>query len=82
MIVVAYNVDTGTRRVLDIRREKGLEFDVQIALVRDLTVRHRVSVAMIEDNGLQKWLLDALSALPEMRDVIKGHRTGANKADR
>ena len=45
MIVVAYDVDTGTRRVLDIRREKGLEFDAQIELIRDLVARHRVDVA-------------------------------------
>ncbi len=82
MIVVAYDVDTGTRRVLDMRREKGLEFDAQIELIRDLVVQHRVSVAKVEDNGMQQWLIDALMRLPQTREVISGHKTfSSNKAD-
>jgi hypothetical protein len=79
--VVAWNRRTGARRVLDMRREKGLEFDAQIELIRDLTVRHRVMVGMVEDNGLQQWLLDGLKNRPETRGRLYGHRTGTNKAN-
>lgn len=81
MIAVAWNLRTGTRRVLDIRREKGLEFDDQIELICDLTVRHNVVVCMIEDNGVQQWLIDALRRRPETWDRVYGHRTGSNKGD-
>ena len=36
VIVVAWDPRTGTRRVLDIRREKGLEFNAQIELICEL----------------------------------------------
>ena len=63
------------------RREKGLEFDAQVELICDLTVRHRVFKGMIEDNGLQQWLLDALENRSETRGRMVGHRTGSNKAN-
>jgi len=81
VMVVAWNQRIGTRRVLDIRREKGLEFDSQIALICDLTVRHRVVTGMIEDNGFQQWLVDALERRPETQGRLFGHRTGSNKAN-
>ena len=81
MIAVAWNLRTGIRRILDIRREKGLEFDEQIELICDLTMRHNVAVCMIEDNGMQQWLIDALRRRPETWDRVYGHRTGSNKAD-
>jgi hypothetical protein len=68
-------------RILDIRREKGLEFDAQIELICDLTVRHRVLSGATEDNGLQQWLLDALGSRPETQGRMFGHRTGTNKAN-
>ena len=81
VMVVAWDLRTGRRRVLDVRREKGLEFDAQIELICDLTVRHRVVTGMVEDNGLQQWLLDALAGRPETRNRVFGHRTGSNKAN-
>ena len=81
VMVVEWNLGTGIRRVLDIRREKGLEYDAQVALVTELAVRHRVFLGQIEDNGFQAWLLDALRKQPETAGKVFGHRTGANKAD-
>jgi len=81
VMVVAWDPRTGARRVLEIRREKGLEFDAQVELICDLAVRHRVLAGMIEDNGFQQWLLDALHGRPETRGVIFGHRTGSNKGN-
>jgi hypothetical protein len=81
VMVVAWNRRTGARRVLDMRRVKGLEFDAQIELICDLTARHRVFAGMVEDNGLQQWLLDPLGNRPETRGHIFGHRTGTNKAN-
>jgi hypothetical protein len=81
VMVAAWDRRTGTRRILDIRREKGLQFDAQIELICDLTVRHRVLSGAIEDNGLQQWLLDALRNRPETRGRMFGHRTGTNKAN-
>ena len=80
MIVVAWNAQTGKRRILDIRRDKGLEFSSQVDLVRDLVVRHRVSIGFIEDNGFQQWLLDEVAKHPETWGHLFGHRTGSNKA--
>jgi hypothetical protein len=81
-MVVAWNLDNGTRRVLDVRREKGLDFGAQLELMHELTVRHRVLLGLVEDNGFQQWLLDALREHPETKGHIFGHRTGPNKGDR
>ena len=80
-IVVAWNPGTGVRRILDIRREKGLEFRRQVELVRDLIVRHRVLRGVIENNGFQQWLVDELARLPETAGRVEGHRTGLAKGD-
>ena len=80
-MVVAWSLASGTRRVIDVRREKGLDFGAQVQLLRDLTVRHRVLLGLVEDNGFQQWLLDALRTYPETRGLIFGHRTGVHKGD-
>jgi hypothetical protein len=79
VMVVAWSLATGARRVLDIRREKGLDFDAQVELICDLMVRHRVTAGFVEDNGLQQWLVDALARRPETRERVLGHHTGTNK---
>ena len=38
-------------------------------------------MGMIEDNGFQQWLLDALQRRPESRGRLFGHRTGSNKGN-
>jgi hypothetical protein len=79
--VVAWDPATERRRILDMRREKGLEFDAQIELICDLARRHRAFLGVVEDNGLQQWLLDALRDRIETRGHVFGHRTGTNKAN-
>ena len=80
-IVAAWDPVTGTRRVLDFRRERGLEFRAQVELVRDLVVRHRVLRCVVENNGFQQWLIDELWHLPATRGRVEGHRTGLEKGD-
>ena len=36
---------------------------------------------MVEDNGFQRWLLDALLRRPRAHGYFFGHRTGSNKAN-
>ena len=81
IIVVAWDSLTGRRRILDIRREKGLSLTAQVELICDLAARHRITLGMVEDNGFQQWLIDALWQRPETRSRIFGHRTGAHKGD-
>jgi hypothetical protein len=80
VMVVAYDPETQRRRVLDIRRVKGLDFAAQVALIRDLTARHRVSLGVVEQNGFQRWLVDELERWPETRGRIFGNTTGRAKA--
>jgi hypothetical protein len=80
-IVAAWDPVTGTRRILDIRREKGLEFRAQVEFVRDLVARHRVLRCVVENNGFQQWLIDELGRLPDTRERVEGHRTGLGKGD-
>ncbi len=81
VMVVAWDRRTGARRVLDIRREKGLGFDDQIELLCDLALRYRVLAGVVEDNGFQQWLLDSLARRPETQLKFIGHRTGSNKGN-
>jgi len=77
-IVAAFNPSTGERRILTIRRERGLDFEAQIALFTDLAISYGVHLAKIEDNGFQAWLLDELRKRPG-GDVFFGHTTGRGK---
>lgn len=77
-IVVAFNITTGQRRVLTIRRERGLDFAAQIALFTALAVDYQVDVGYIEQNGFQGWLVDELRKLPG-GDVFYGHTTGRGR---
>ncbi len=81
VMVAAWDPSTGGRRILDIRREKGLDFDAQVELLCDLAVRYHVLIGVVEDNGFQQWLLDELGKRPETRGLMFGHRTGSNKGD-
>jgi hypothetical protein len=53
----------------------------QIELICDLAVRYRIVLGMVENNGFQQWLVDALAERPETRGRIFGHRTGTHKGD-
>lgn len=81
VIVVAYHLQTQRRRVLDIRREKGLDFAAQVALIRDLVVRHRVALGMVEQNSFQRFIVDELGHWPETHGRIFGNTTGRGRAD-
>lgn len=80
-IVAAWDPKTGTRRILDVRRDKGLDFRTQVALVRDLVIRHRALLCLVESNGFQQWLIDELSLDPALRGRIMGQHTGLAKGD-
>jgi hypothetical protein len=80
ILAVAWNVETDTRRLLAARRERGLRFDEQVTLLRDVCRSHGVDWGIVENNGFQRWLADQLPKWPET-DVIKGHTTGRGKAN-
>jgi hypothetical protein len=80
-IVAAWDPATGMRRILDVRRDKGLDFRTQVELVRDLVIRYRVLRCVVENNGFQQWLIDELSLDPALRDRIMGQHTGLAKGD-
>ena len=81
VIVAAYHLQTQRRRVLDIRREKGLSFSSQLALICDLFVRHRVTLGVVEQNTFQRWIVDELEHRPETHGRIFGNTTGRGRAD-
>jgi len=81
ILVAAYNVETGRRRVLAAERHKGLDLGAQVALLVDLCRRYRVDVGVVEANNFQRWILDALRKWPDVREAIRGHATGREKAD-
>lgn len=73
-MVVAWNPASRHRRILDIRREKGLEFDAQVALQRELIARYGVTLGIVENNGFQGWLRGAIGQFPE-GSRVKGDTT-------
>jgi len=79
VIVAAYNITTRCRRVLEAQRHKGLDLRAQEELIADLCVRFDVSVAVVEDNGFQKWLIERLEGRPETRGRVVAHTTGRDK---
>ena len=78
-IVAAYDPQTGGRRILTIRRERGLDFAAQMTLFTDLAMSYGVHIAVIEKNGFQRWLLEELQRQPG-GGVFFGHTTtGPNR---
>jgi len=77
-IVAAVDLRFGTRRVLTIRRERGLDFQAQINLFTDLAMTFHVDVGFIEQNGFQGWLVDELRKRPG-GGVFFGHTTGRGR---
>jgi len=78
-IVIAYQPVTGLRQVLTVRRERGLTFDRQIALLTELAESYQVGLGVIEQNGFQHWALDALK-VQDVPNVYVGHTTGREKS--
>ena len=79
--VASYNPQTQRRRLLRAWREKGLGFDMQIALLRAVCAAFYVDVGVVEENGFQKWLHTETLKYPETAGRLIGHRTGAEKAN-
>ena len=79
VIVAAYSITTGCRRILEAQRHKGLNLRAQEDLIADLCARFDVTAAVVEDNGFQKWLLERLEQRPETRGRVHGHTTGRDK---
>ncbi len=77
-IVVAFDWQSGIRRVLTVRRQRGLDFAAQVALFTDLVASYGIDLALIENNGFQGWLLDELRTRPGGQ-VFLGHTTGRGK---
>jgi hypothetical protein len=75
---VAFDWRSGIRRVLAVRRERGLDFAAQIGLFTDLAASYGVDLALIENNGFQGWLLDELRRRPGGQAFF-GHTTGRGK---
>lgn len=81
ILVVAFDPTTKLRRVLAARQVKGLDLGSQVDLICDLFTRYGVAIGLVEDNGYQRWLLEALWKRPETRHGIFGHTTGLGKTD-
>jgi hypothetical protein len=77
-IVIAYEIETGIRRVLTIRRHRGLDFNQMRDLLVELAESYGIQLGIIEQNGVQRWALDALKErMPHM--VYFGYNTGREK---
>jgi hypothetical protein len=81
VIVAAYEKKTGRRRVLTARRLKGLSLDGQVTLLCRLMVEYGVDLAIVEDNGAQHWLLDAIAPWPAIAARVLGFTTSRAKND-
>jgi hypothetical protein len=79
-VVAAVDPATMRRRVLTIRRHRGLALDAQVALVRELCSSYDVTLGIVEDNGFQAWLLQALRRHPETASKVFGHTTGMERS--
>ena len=79
-VVAALDMATMRRRVLTIRRHRGLALDAQVALVRELCSSYDVTLGIVEDNGFQAWLLQALRRHPETAHRVFGHTTGMERS--
>ena len=78
-VVAAVDPATMRRRVLTIRRHRGLGLDAQVALVRELCASYDVTVGMVEANGFQRWLVEAARGHPETAGRLFGHTTGMER---
>lgn len=79
--VATWNRFTGRCRVLWGVRERGLEFDQQVDLLKSMVRTYGIDLVIVEENNFQKWLHQRLSKLPETAGRVLGHRTGQEKAD-
>ena len=79
-VVAAVDLRTVCRRVLTIRRHRGLGLDEQVALVRELYASYDVTLGIVEANGFQRWLVQELGRHPETAGRVFGHTTGMERS--
>jgi hypothetical protein len=79
LIVIALHKQTRRRRVLWAYRERGLGYDTQVELLRDVCRRYGGAIGVVETNGFQRWIKDACDRFPETANRIFGHTTGRDK---
>jgi hypothetical protein len=77
--MVSYNRVTGKRRLLWACRLRGLTFDEQVAMVRQVCKDFWPEVLIIEQNAFQKWLAQHLMKYAETASRVFGHTTGIEK---
>jgi len=80
-MIVAYNRITQKRRLLYARRVRGLDLRQQLDWLREAMVRYQVDMAVVEENGFQKWFFSESLHYPETAGKVVGHRTGQEKSD-
>jgi hypothetical protein len=81
VVVVAFELATGRRRILYASRRKGLGLTAQLDLFADLCVRYNVDLGIVEQNGFAAWLLEALRDRPDTQGRFLGENTGQEKTD-
>lgn len=79
VMVMAVDRVSRQRRLIAVRRLKGLDIQQQIELFVDLAIRYGVGLAVIEDNGMQRWLLEELHKRPGGH-VFFGHTTDRTRS--
>jgi hypothetical protein len=77
--VAVWNKHTQKRRTIWVERHKGLTFDQQVSLIRDLCRDFDIDVFCLEENNFQKWLKQHLRRFPETATRVFGHTTGIEK---
>lgn len=77
--VAVWNKRTNRRRTIWVERHKGLTFQQQVTLIRDLCRDFDIDVFVLEQNGFQKWLKQDLLRYPETASRVFGHTTGVEK---
>jgi hypothetical protein len=80
-MVVAWNRFTGKRRLIWAERHHGLSITEQQGLLRALARVYDFDLAIVEENGFQRWLLAEVKKDGQLNGRVLGHRTGQEKAD-
>jgi hypothetical protein len=77
--VALYDRFTQKRQMLWAERARGLSWDAQVSLIRDLCRDFSIDIFVIEENHFQKWLRQHLMRYPETATRVFGHTTGIEK---
>lgn len=74
-----YNRFTAHRTLLWATRARGLTFDEQVDLLKDVCRDFTPDIIVVEQNTFQKWLHQHVTKYPETAHRIFGHTTGIEK---